>query len=802
MLELIRSKIGLRLTVAFLAIALLIGFVSVLSFRQLNKVENPLTRDIPWALKEIETTSRLDSLAQRIRYFDQALTEAAKNYALASDRKWKYRYKNIEPQLEQIINEAIAKGDEDDKRSFSSVQKAKQAFVDLESRAIEAVETGDNRLAIQMLESIEYWQFKDEYKKALEEYVERRGKKHTETLVVSTTKVNSIVQETYQVLKRSMRLMMQITFAAVLLAVILGFLVSRSILNPIKNLQDGIIVIGKGDLAHKIQVTSKDEIGALATAFNEMTHKLEESYSILEDKVRERTTELAKKVIETENLNKSLGEAKSTLEQEKAKDEAILSSIGEGLIATNKEGKVIRINRQAERMFDWQMKDAIGKPVQELIRMEDEKGAEIPNQKQPIEIALASGHEVSAQIYFVKRDKSKFPAAVTVAPVFLDRQVIGTIAIARDITREKEIDQMKTEFVSTVSHELRTPLAIIKEFVALVQDGIAGEINEKQGNFLATARKNIDRLARIINDLLDISKIEAGKIVLNRSFVDVRLLIEEVLESYQDHFKNKGIMVQASLDKNIPKVYADRDKLIQVFTNLIGNASKFTPAGGLAVIVAINRGGEMEFSVADTGVGISAENLKKVFGKFEQFSRVTGSGAKGTGLGLAISKGLIEMHGGKIWVESEFGRGTKFTFVLPYKDVDQVFSAEVRQRFTESRKRGAPFAVIKLGALKTHLKSKDQNKDFEKTITQLTEILRTSTAKSKDVVLQCDGGNAIAAVVEADRPLSEALVKKIKAEVERVKVCESFELQTYVAELSDGDGFIEKIILSKLGNAV
>ena len=160
-------KIGSKLLIGFLSIGLLLGIVSVVSFKQLRKVEGPLTRDIPSGLSEIEKTSRLDSLAQRIRYFDQVLTESARNYALAGDRKWKYRYKNIEPQLDEIIKEAIQNGDEDDKKTFSGIQKVKVASAKLEYDSIAAMDNSDRKQAIDILESEEYWQLKEEYKKAL-----------------------------------------------------------------------------------------------------------------------------------------------------------------------------------------------------------------------------------------------------------------------------------------------------------------------------------------------------------------------------------------------------------------------------------------------------------------------------------------------------------------------------------------------------------------------------------------------------------------------------------------------------------
>lgn len=756
-------KIATRLMVGFLIIASLVGIVSLFSFKEMKKLYDPLTEDIPKGLKEIERTSRLDSLAQQIRYYDQVLTEAARNYAMTGDLKWKYRYKDMEPQLGNVIKESIEKGDAEDKKSFLDVQKAKQAFVDLEYKALTATDGGLRADAIRSLESAEYWRMKQEYKSGLEQYVERRGKKLGESLEVTANNVDHVVKETLVLLKGSTRFITQVSIFAVLLAVILGFLISRSISQPINALQKGAEVIGKGNLNYQIPVESNDEVGELAKAFNQMTSKLKESYGGLEQKVREKTKELTLRVEE--------------IQQAKAKDEALLESIGEGMIATDREGKIIMMNKQAEDMLGESLKEVSGKYLSEVVTLQDDKGKAVDKSKDPLQSVLTTGRSTATSIYYASKNKPPFPVALTISPVVSERKIIGAIEIFRDMTKEKEIDQMKNEFVSTVSHELRTPLAIIKEFVSLVLDGVSGDVNEKQKKFLTTAKNNIDRLARIINDLLDISKIEAGKIVLNRSFVDVKTLIEDVLETYRGHFESKKISLHSSFDKKLPKVFVDRDKLIQIITNLIGNAAKFTPENGLVVVTTVHKGQEMEFSVADTGTGIARENLSKVFGKFEQFGRAAGGGAKGTGLGLAISKGLVEMHGGRMWIESEFGKGTKFTFSLPYHTIDSVFELEVKQRLKESQKKLTPLSVI--GVHAANFESKNGDVMPEQELNRLSEALKGALRKSTEMVLRYDDGKGLAAIVEADAQEVTQIKDKMSVEIEKLKLKAVFQISTF-----------------------
>jgi len=230
--------------------------------------------------------------------------------------------------------------------------------------------------------------------------------------------------------------------------------------------------------------------------------------------------------------------------------------------------------------------------------------------------------------------------------------------------RLQELDKLKSDFISTVSHELRTPLSITKEGISLILDEIAGKINEKQRGILLDSKDSIDRLARLINNLLDISKIEAGKMQLMVEPVEVTALIEWVAASFNKKAKEKNLEIKTDLGGRKIMIYADSDKIVQLFTNLVGNAMKFTEKGYIR-ISARESEDAVEFSVEDTGKGIAKDDLPRVFSKFQQFGRTNGPGERGTGLGLSIAKGIVEIHNGRIWVESEIGKGTKFIFTVP-----------------------------------------------------------------------------------------------------------------------------------------
>jgi signal transduction histidine kinase len=236
--------------------------------------------------------------------------------------------------------------------------------------------------------------------------------------------------------------------------------------------------------------------------------------------------------------------------------------------------------------------------------------------------------------------------------------------LARANEELKKIDQMKSEFTSMVSHELRTPLAAIKEGIAIVLDGTAGNINEKQKEFLELGKRNVDRLSRLINNILDFQKLESAKVLLNIVDNDINEAVLEVEATMKPLAKEKELVLVSETEKGLPKIKFDRDKIIQVLTNLANNAIKFTQKG--TITIKTERAKEVvKISVIDTGSGIKEEDLSKLFQPFVQLEKGPDKTSGGTGLGLAICREIINRHKGKIWAESKPGKGSVFVFVLP-----------------------------------------------------------------------------------------------------------------------------------------
>lgn len=371
------------------------------------------------------------------------------------------------------------------------------------------------------------------------------------------------------------------------------------------------------------------------------------------------------------NTLRDLNIEKEILEQEKAKDEALLKAIGDGVIAANKNGEVIFINQTGQQMLGWTDSEAKNKKLNDLLRIEDGNGQALAADKIPLNMALANKQKyefgIASDFYSVRRNNTKFPIAISANPVLLKGSIIGAIIVLRDITHEKIVDQAKSEFVSLASHQLRTPLSTIKWYVEMLLEGDAGKFEDVQTKYLKVIYKSNQRMIELVNDLLNVSRIELGTFAVEPQQINIQEVIEGVLEELFPQIDVKKIEVEKYLDPNFPSVNAD-PKLIRIIAqNLITNAITYTPPeGSIRVAININESNNnFIFSVADTGYGIPKNDQSKVFTKLFRADNVRERVTEGTGLGLYIVKSIVEQSGGKIWFESEENQGTIFYVSLP-----------------------------------------------------------------------------------------------------------------------------------------
>ncbi|MDY7034481.1 MAG: ATP-binding protein, partial [Thermodesulfobacteriota bacterium] len=348
------------------------------------------------------------------------------------------------------------------------------------------------------------------------------------------------------------------------------------------------------------------------------------------------------------------------LEASRKSFHSIVQKSTEGILVMSTDGTVLFCNSTAETLFGRKRDELIGQPL----------GLPLLNKEiTEIQIVRKNGENGIGELCLVETEW-KGECAI--------------LAMIHDITERKQAEEtlmesnmMKSEFVSIASHEMRTPMTSIKNAVDIILKKKAGEITVEQDRFLSMAKRNIDRLADLINELLDISRIESGKIDLNYNQVDLRESIENVKSTFQPLAQAKAITLETINDPSLPVIQVDPSRIEQVIINIVANAVKFTPDNGIITIKAnhMNKTADdtregvsklVEVSVADTGIGIPKERIKYVFDKFFQVENsLSRHQNKGTGLGLAIAKGIVEAHSGRIWVESEMGKGSTFTFTLP-----------------------------------------------------------------------------------------------------------------------------------------
>jgi PAS domain S-box-containing protein len=381
--------------------------------------------------------------------------------------------------------------------------------------------------------------------------------------------------------------------------------------------------IAKGDLDQQVYLDASDEIGELSHIFNQMVTNLKES-----------------------SIN---------LTNEKERSEAIISCIPEGIIVTDQDNRLILANHKAEDMFNFSLNEVQGKFLLEHINNKDMISALNDKHKQSnkpiLQEVVIPGENGASHIYQLTSSLVGNKMG----------KIIGVITILRDMTHEKQIEELREGFLRTVSHELRTPLTSVIGFIELVKSG--EEITKDQKGYLETALNEASNLRKLIDDLLDLSQIKAGKMKMQCEEVAIKSLIDNVIHSLSPIAKGKGLQLTSSFKKEEITIYADPTKLRRIFINLISNAIKFTEKGTIAISVK-NKKNHVSFSVKDTGIGLREEEKDVIFEKFRQIDYSSRREYEGIGLGLSIVKQLVEMHHGSITVESTYEKGSTFTFTI------------------------------------------------------------------------------------------------------------------------------------------
>lgn len=417
-------------------------------------------------------------------------------------------------------------------------------------------------------------------------------------------------------------------------------------------------------LINKIQKDISKELAAITTGIDIKREKVDRLKGENEQ-LRSKISQLKKEVDSKSKVLEELSKERKKITRDKQQLDNIVHSMADGLVVVDPQGNIVMLNPVAQKLLGIN-KESIGIPLDKTVKDEHllTMVRDIKSDKDGV---------VQQDVELLSPDESTKRVLRTSSAVVEDHngKTVGMVTILNDITRQKEMEKMKSNFVASVSHELRTPLATIQQNISLLLKGLTGGLNEDQVKFLNSAQDNIKRLKRLINDLLDSAAIEAGKFKLRLSMVNINEIINNVIAFLEEWSQSKNISIQTQLLSEPQVLKVDRDRIEQVLTNLLSNAMKFTSTGGKIFVSAIKRDpieqfpkGAIEISVRDTGVGIAPEDIKRIFDKFERADAVY-SGVGGTGLGLAICKEIVKLHGGEIWVESKLNEGSKFSFLLP-----------------------------------------------------------------------------------------------------------------------------------------
>lgn len=354
---------------------------------------------------------------------------------------------------------------------------------------------------------------------------------------------------------------------------------------------------------------------------------------------------------------------------------SIANSLADALFLTDRTQKVAWLNEKAAEIFCTDLDAARGRSLAEVtgIKKITELLADVLEDGAPLECSYERA------TVKVKRLDRRYFFKIAINPVMHGEQLWGALVQLTNVTRFHELEKIKSDFVSIVSHEFRTPLTTIIVGVEMLREGMLGDLTPRGKEVLEAIGADCERLTRLIDNLLELSRIESGTIFIEAEPVDVTVLVQEAVRPLKIQAESKGVELIADLPPEIPPVAADFNKAVWVLTNLIGNALRYTEAGGTITVKVRQKGSRLFFTVQDTGCGIAKENLDKIFRKYIQV-REPGKSRGGVGLGLAIAKDIVMAHGGEIWVQSEPGKGTTFTFTVPlFRQEEQINVHDLRQ---------------------------------------------------------------------------------------------------------------------------
>lgn len=416
------------------------------------------------------------------------------------------------------------------------------------------------------------------------------------------------------------KIILEALLVGLIISVLLSFLLSKTLITPIQSLTRAAARVAAGDFSEKIEVTAKDEIGILTQTFNYMANRLKET---LED-----------------------------IENEKNKLSTVFLHMTDGIVAFSRDGELIHYNPTAENMLGIKLGDnppGFKEIFGDIVVMKEVFSLKRPN------------------VIRVGKDFGDKSLEISFAPFSSGDIRRGILAVIHDVTQQKRADEIRKEFVANVSHELKTPITSIRSYAETLADSIDSLPEETKQNFLAVIVNESDRMNKIVQDLLVLSRFDAGEVLVDVQPFDINQSIKNISDMMILDIKKQGLELIINIEKPLPEIVGDKSRIEQVLINIMSNAVRYTLEGGKITISAGTSGGNIWIKVSDTGVGIPKKDIPHLFDRFYRVDKARSRAYGGTGLGLSIAHEIITKHGGSIQVDSEPDKGTDVTILLPIK---------------------------------------------------------------------------------------------------------------------------------------
>lgn len=453
------------------------------------------------------------------------------------------------------------------------------------------------------------------------------------TSTVGAVYVRASMQTVFQDLRNTSMMFLLASLIAAILGAILALVISRAITRPIEEMKSQALSIADGDYSSQVKIYSNDELGQLGEAFNTLSVRIERS--------------------------------QEESESERRRLDSVLSHMTDGVIATDRHGNVTIVNQMALNFLNVKEDEVVNKPIAEVLGIDESSQDLISNQKEIVVTVNAGTQDemiLHASFSLIKR---------------VTGFVSGSVCVLHDVTEQLKNENSQKQFVSNVSHELRTPLTSLRAYIDALSEG-AWKDPEIAPKFLEVTQEETERMIRMINDLLSLSRMDRGVSRMDLEWVNLNDFVAHILNRFDMIVKNdkkkgekKKYTIKRELCKQALWVEIDTDKMMQVVDNIINNAIKYSPDGGVITVKLVQKQDRVILSISDQGLGIPRKDLNKIFDRFYRVDKARSRAQGGTGLGLAIAKEIVEAHQGKIWAESSEGKGSTFYISLPYEPMSE-----------------------------------------------------------------------------------------------------------------------------------